>query len=164
MGERGREAGKAGKATDGVRNYSARDDDDYAQDGTKEEGAGGRKWTRDDFDIGKALGRGKFGNVYLGWEKRSSSTVALKVLFKSHLSSGTASLLLKREVEIQSRLAHNCVLKLFGYFHDDAHVYLILEEASGGEVYKLMSEAPGGRLPPAQASRYVLDVASALVY
>ena len=29
-----------------------------------------KRWTIDDFDIGKPLGRGKFGNVYLAREKK----------------------------------------------------------------------------------------------
>ena len=35
----------------------------------------------DDFQIGKQLGRGKFGTVYLGREKASKAIVALKVTF-----------------------------------------------------------------------------------
>ena len=31
-----------------------------------------RRWTLNDFDIGKPLGRGKFGHVYLAREKRVS--------------------------------------------------------------------------------------------
>lgn len=38
-----------------------------------------KKWTLDDFDIGKSLGKGKFGNVYLAREKNSKFIVALKV-------------------------------------------------------------------------------------
>lgn len=38
-----------------------------------------RKWSVNDFDIGKALGKGKFGNVYSAREKESNTVVALKV-------------------------------------------------------------------------------------
>ena len=38
-----------------------------------------RKWSLDEFDIGRPLGKGKFGNVYLAREKRSKFIVALKV-------------------------------------------------------------------------------------
>lgn len=38
-----------------------------------------RRWQLTDFDIGKPLGRGKFGNVYLAREKKSKYIVALKV-------------------------------------------------------------------------------------
>ena len=40
-------------------------------------------WTIDDFEVGKPLGRGKFGHVYLAREKESKFIVALKILHKS---------------------------------------------------------------------------------
>jgi serine/threonine protein kinase len=39
-------------------------------------------WSIDDFEIGKPLGHGKFGHVYLAREKKSKFIVALKVLHK----------------------------------------------------------------------------------
>lgn len=39
----------------------------------------GRSWRLEDFDIGKPLGKGKFGNVYLAREKKSKYIIALKV-------------------------------------------------------------------------------------
>jgi len=44
-----------------------------------------KNWTIDDFEIGKPLGRGKFGHVYLAREKKSKFIVALKVLYKKQL-------------------------------------------------------------------------------
>lgn len=38
-----------------------------------------RPWRLSDFDIGKPLGKGKFGNVYLAREKKHKYIVALKV-------------------------------------------------------------------------------------
>lgn len=42
-------------------------------------------WQLSDFDIGRPLGRGKFGNVYLAREKKSKFIVALKVRLGSVL-------------------------------------------------------------------------------
>ncbi len=39
-----------------------------------------RRWSLDDFDIGRPLGKGKFGNVYLARERQSKFIVALKVV------------------------------------------------------------------------------------
>jgi hypothetical protein len=44
-----------------------------------------KRWTLDDFDVGKPLGKGKFGNVYLAREKKSKFIVALKVRLHSLL-------------------------------------------------------------------------------
>ena len=70
--------------------------------------ATGRKkeWQLSDFDIGKPLGKGKFGNVYLAREKTSKYIVALKVLFKSQLQKAGVEHQLRREIEIQSHLRY----------------------------------------------------------
>jgi len=63
-----------------------------------------RKWSLSDFDIGKPLGNGKFGKVYLAREKKSHFIVALKVLYKSQLSKAGVEHQLRREIEIQAHL------------------------------------------------------------
>ena len=57
-----------------------------SQQRVEQPSAGVKTWELTDFDIGKPLGRGKFGNVYLAREKKSHYIVALKVLFKSQLA------------------------------------------------------------------------------
>ncbi|XP_022257589.1 aurora kinase-like [Limulus polyphemus] len=42
-----------------------------------------RRWCLESFDIGRPLGRGKFGNVYLAREKKTKFIVALKVMIFS---------------------------------------------------------------------------------
>ncbi|PIK39453.1 Aurora kinase [Apostichopus japonicus] len=93
-------------------------------------------WSLKDFDIGRPLGKGKFGNVYLAREKQTEFIVALKVLFKSQLQKCQVEHQLRREIEIQSHLRHQHILRLYGYFHDETRIYLILEYAPKGEVYK----------------------------
>jgi aurora kinase A len=58
----------------------------------------------EDFDIGRPLGKGKFGNVYLARERQSKFILALKVLFKTQLEKANVEHQLRREVEIQSHL------------------------------------------------------------
>jgi len=38
-----------------------------------------KKWSLDDFEIGRPLGKGKFGNVYLAREAKTKYIIALKV-------------------------------------------------------------------------------------
>ena len=74
-------------------------------------GGPNNRWTLDDFDIGRPLGKGKFGNVYLAREKASKYIVALKVLFKSQLQKAQVEHQLRREIEIQSHLRHPNILR-----------------------------------------------------
>jgi aurora kinase len=97
----------------------------------------GRHWTLGDFDIGRPLGRGKFGNVYLVRLKDQRNFIlALKVLQKSQLMKAGVEHQLRREVEIQTHLRHKNILRMYGYFWDEKRVYLMLEYAPKGELYK----------------------------
>lgn len=123
-----------------------------------------RKWTLNNFDIGRALGKGKFGNVYLAREKTSKFIVALKVLFKSQILESNVEHQLRREIEIQSHLRHPNILKLFGYFHDETRVYMILEYAPKGELYKELQAQLNKRFTEERTAELILQLAHALNY
>ena len=114
------------------------------------------------FEIGKPLGKGKFGRVYLVRERETGFVCALKVLHKSELPTAQVQKQVRREVEIQSNLRHPNVLKLFGHFHDSKCIFLVLEFAAGGELYKHLQKV--GRFPEARAASYIAQMASALTY
>lgn len=61
-------------------------------------------WTKEHFEMGAPLGRGKFGRVYLARETYTKFIVAMKVMFKSELRAGHVEKQVLREIEIQSRL------------------------------------------------------------
>lgn len=133
------------------------DDGSMAASGREE-----KRWTISDFDIGRPLGRGKFGNVYLAREKRSQYIVALKVLFKSQLQESQVEHQLRREIEIQSHLRHQAILRLYGYFYDETRVYLILEYAANGELYKELQRYK--IFSEKRAATYISSLAGALQY
>jgi aurora kinase len=123
----------------------------------------GRKFHLGMFEIGKPLGKGKFGRVYLAKEKTTGFVCALKVLHKSELQlGGGVEKQVRREIEIQSNLAHPNILRLFGHFHDAKRIFLILEFAAGGELYKHLRKVQ--RFPEWRAAQYVAQMASALKY
>ncbi|KAJ1354644.1 hypothetical protein KIN20_011638 [Parelaphostrongylus tenuis] len=119
-------------------------------------------WVIDDFDIGRPLGRGKFGSVFIARSKEEKIVVALKVLFKEQIFKHNVAHQVKREIEIQYHLRHPNILQLKGYFHDQQRVYIILEFAEGGELYERMKKKV--RLDEAEAAKYVRQLADALSY
>jgi len=121
-----------------------------------------RKWTLGDFDIGKPLGNGKFGKVYLAREKKTHFIVALKVLFKNQLSKAGVEHQLRREIEIQAHLRHDNILRLYGYFYDQTRIYLILEFAAKGELYKELQK--NTRFDEKRSAKYIKSLAAALHY
>lgn len=74
------------------------------QNNTKNKDQSDKKWVLTDFEIGRPLGRGKFGNVYLAREKKSKFVIAMKVLFKSQIEKADVEHQVRREIEIQTHL------------------------------------------------------------
>ena len=68
-----------------------------------------RCWQLSDFDIGKPLGRGKFGNVYLAREKRTNYVVALKVSKKLLARADNCFLLSSSAISPLPSILHHSV-------------------------------------------------------
>lgn len=114
------------------------------------------------FEIGRPLGKGKFGRVYLARERSTGFICALKVLYKAELQLGKVEKQVRREIEIQSNLRHPNCLMLYGHFHDSKRVFLILEYAGKGELYKHLRKE--NRFPEWKAASYIAQMAAALKY
>lgn len=122
----------------------------------------GQRWTLNDFEIGKPLGSGKFGHVYLAREKETKFVVAIKVMSIKQLKNAKFEGQLRREIEIQSHLRHTNILRLYGYFYDNERVYLILEYCVGGELYKKLQKEK--TFTEQRSARMILQLADALSY
>mmetsp|Transcript_34891 Transcript_34891/g.43096 ORF Transcript_34891/g.43096 Transcript_34891/m.43096 type:complete len:384 (-) Transcript_34891:41-1192(-) len=120
------------------------------------------RWNLKHFDIGRRLGSGKFGNVYLARERTTGYIVAVKVLHKHQLQKAGVEHQLRREIEIQANLRHKNILRLYAYFFDEKRIYLILEYAARGELYKQLQHQQ--RFPEEKAARYILQLSRALDY
>jgi hypothetical protein len=72
------------------------------------------RWTLADFDIGKPLGKGKFGNVYLAREKKSQYIIALKVGWLGGMSGCLCSMRVRSKGYVCNphlpgcRVVHRC--------------------------------------------------------
>ncbi|XP_077539057.1 aurora kinase A-B-like [Haemaphysalis longicornis] len=81
-------------------------------------------------------------------------------MFKSQLQKNNVEHQLRREVEIQSHLRHPNILCMYNWFHDETRVYLILEYAPQGELYKKLKKV--SRFTDKQAATYIYQLCNAL--
>ncbi|KAI1828350.1 serine/threonine-protein kinase [Xylaria intraflava] len=114
------------------------------------------------FEIGKPLGKGKFGRVYLAKHRISGYVCALKVLNKEEIIREKAEIHVRREIEVHSNLRHPGILGFYGWFHDSRRIFLILEYAAGGELYKVLQKEL--RFSERRAAGYIAQVALSLLY
>lgn len=61
----------------------------------------------------------------------------------------------EREIKLHIKLNHSSIIKLYSVFEDDKLVYMVLEQALGGDLFDALNNA-GGRLSERAAVRAVL--------
>ncbi|KAJ7051207.1 kinase-like protein [Mycena amicta] len=121
------------------------------------------EWSLNSFDMGRPLGKGKFGRVYMVRTKAPPRYIlALKTLYKSELVQNKVEKQTRREIEIQQNLRHPNIIRLFGYFHDEKRIFLMIEFAGKGELYKHLSKL--GSFSEKRSARYIDQMADALIY
>ncbi|XP_064210965.1 aurora kinase C [Tribolium castaneum] len=122
------------------------------------------EWSLNDFELGRRLGRGKFGRVFIAREKKTGLIVALKTLLKKEIVEGGVEKQILREIEIQSHLKHPNILQLLCWFHDSHRIYLAVDYAGKGELYKHLQAGMGGHFTEKEAAKYTYQVADAVNY
>lgn len=89
-----------------------------------------------DYVLGQTLGEGEFGKVKLGWKKDGSSQVAIKLIRRETVASNPTRLpKIYREISILRELAHPNIVRLHEMVETERHIGIILEYASGGELF-----------------------------
>ncbi|KAI8059108.1 kinase-like domain-containing protein, partial [Gongronella butleri] len=124
--------------------------------------SGKREWQASDFEVGSNIGTGKFGSVYVARDQASRTVVALKILIKNELVDAAIVPFVKREIEIHAHLEHPYILRLYGYFQDKHHLYLVLDYASQGSLYDKLGQL--GKLDEVLTARCISQVIDALTY
>jgi tRNA A-37 threonylcarbamoyl transferase component Bud32 len=123
------------------------------------------EWNIDRFEIGMPLSRGKFGHVLLVRERVSKYLFVLKMMFKSQLKKNPKYLRnFRREIEIHSKLNHENIVKMHGWFTDKKRLFIILEYCPEGELFSFLQEQKGKWFPEPIVSDYIRQMINALIY
>jgi len=115
-----------------------------------------------DFEVGRSLGKGKFGHVYLARTKADKKVIALKVIQKEEIERQNMLTQLTREIEIHASIRHPNIIRLHAYFHDKHRMYLVLEHAPGGELMSELKRSDTGRLTEERTSNVMRQLVEAL--
>ena len=91
-----------------------------------------------DFDIGKQLGIGSYGKVYLVKHKKTKAEFALKIINKLDKINQEEKSYFNREIEIMYKLNHPNIVKLYGHFEDNKNCYILMQYIPNGSAYDLI--------------------------
>nr|XP_020478894.1 MAP/microtubule affinity-regulating kinase 4 [Monopterus albus] len=109
----------------------------------------------------KTIGKGNFAKVKLARHILTSREVAIKIIDKTQLNP-TSLQKLYREVRIMKMLNHPNIVRLFEVIETEKTLYLIMEYASGGEVFDYL--VSHGRMKEKEARAKFRQIVSAVHY
>ncbi|XP_070772793.1 MAP/microtubule affinity-regulating kinase 4 isoform X1 [Enoplosus armatus] len=109
----------------------------------------------------KTIGKGNFAKVKLARHILTGKEVAIKIIDKTQLNP-TSLQKLFREVRIMKGLNHPNIVQLFEVIETDKTLYLIMEYASGGEVFDYL--VSHGRMKEVEARAKFRQIVSAVHY
>ena len=85
----------------------------------------------------KEIGHGTYGHVYRVQSISTGNVYACKKFDKKYIKNKKR---LKNEIDLLRATDHPNIIKLFETFEDKNHLYLIMEECSGGELFARLAK------------------------
>merc|ERR1719380_491362 len=122
----------------------------------------GKQLTSADFTLGKTLGTGAFGRVRFVTHKTSGNIYALKTLKKASIIKMKQVDHIVSEKAILATLKHPLIVNMWGSFHDQRYIYMLLEYIVGGEFFTHLRKA--GRFDNEASMFYASQIASIFEY
>ncbi|CAL1536917.1 unnamed protein product [Lymnaea stagnalis] len=109
----------------------------------------------------KTIGKGNFAKVKLAKHVPTGREVAIKIIDKTQLNPSSLQKLF-REVRIMKLLDHPNIVKLFEVIETEKTLYLVMEYASGGEVFDYL--VAHGRMKEKEARAKFRQIVSSVQY
>ncbi len=116
-----------------------------------------------DYKIIKELGRGGFGVVFLGEDRKSRKQVAVKLMIVRGAVQEREIKNFEREIRNTASLSHPNIVQFQNYGHHEAMFYLVMEYCDGGDLAGLLTQR-GRSMPINSLKRIMLDSLRGLAY
>ncbi|KAH9893069.1 hypothetical protein F4778DRAFT_772668 [Xylariomycetidae sp. FL2044] len=106
-----------------------------------------------EYYLGNTIGEGEFGKVKLGWKQDGGVQVAIKLIRRDSVGNNPSRLAkIYREVSILRGISHPNIVRLHEMSETERHIGIVLEYASGGELFdyilnhRYLKDSPARRL------------------
>ncbi|CAN6448297.1 unnamed protein product [Victoria cruziana] len=114
------------------------------------------------YELGKVLGEGSFGKVFLGRNVETGEKRAIKALSKEKIFQNKMVDQIKREISTMKLVKHPNVVQLYEVMASKNKVYFVLEYVKGGELFTKIAKK--GKLKEGEARKYFQQLINAVDY
>jgi serine/threonine protein kinase len=99
-----------------------------------------KKMSLECFKMGRKIGRGRFGCVYVAEERVTGMVVALKLIDLQQVKEEQMESQIVEELKLQLFMSNPNVLKMYGCFRDGEQLCMILEYAEGKCLFNKLND------------------------
>ena len=112
-----------------------------------------------DYELLEEIGRGAMGVVYKARQHSLERTVAVKMLLRGELASGSDLARFRAEAEAAARLEHAHVVPVYEVGESGGQAYFSMKYVEGTTLARLVAAGP---LPPRDAARILATISRAI--
>ncbi len=124
------------------------------------------KYKFENFEIqkDKKIGTGFLSNVYLSINKIDSLQYAVKKINKKNvLNNGISLDVIKNEIEIQERIIHPNIVRMYSHYEDDKDFYCFLEYINGPSLLNIINKKKTG-LSERESCKYFSQIIKSISF
>lgn len=96
----------------------------------------------DDYELGRRLGIGTVGEIFLATERSTGDKFAIKILLETVSSDKLIRSRFRREMTILSRIHHPNIIGYYGGGDRDGRLFFVMEVVDGGTIRELLDRDP----------------------
>jgi serine/threonine protein kinase len=111
----------------------------------------------------RRLGSGTWAEVYYATNLESGIEAAAKVIPKAKLKQNEIAYV-QKEIYILSNVSHRNIISLYEALEDEAHYYLFLSLARGGDLFEVLERMPQQKLSESVARKIMIQLVDALAH
>jgi calcium-dependent protein kinase len=89
------------------------------------------------YELGKAIGKGAFGNVLIGQDKKTGIKRAIKILPIKVQNQKQINIILE-EINLIKNLDHPYIIRVIESFQDKDNIYIVFEYIMGGNLSQII--------------------------
>jgi serine/threonine protein kinase len=120
------------------------------------------KFKIDEFELGRQIGQGTVGEIFLARQLATGKTVALKILMPSFSQDRLIRSRFVREMQILEKLRHPHIVEVYGSGEVGGRLFYVMEFVDAGSVKELLANY--GLLPWQEVASIARQICSALQY
>ena len=117
---------------------------------------------KENYEVGKKLGGGTYGQVYLCTKKKTNEKVAVKVLKRNKKNNKLNKELLS-EIELLKVLDHRNIINIFEFYEGSSLIYIVTHYCKSGNLFQYVRKT-NNYISESQVSVLLFQILSAINY